>query len=320
MPACHFDDAHIRMMLRKGYSFEDARDYSLMGCVEPQKSGRVHQWTAGGFTQWPICIDMAMHNGVLPSYGDKCWLETGELKDFKTWEDFEGAVKKQLDYLIDVNCRGTSLIEEVFRRETPSPYMSLFMDGCMEKGMDVMDGGAVLYEGPGTIFAGLGTYADSMAAIKKLVYDEKKYTLEELREAMDANWEGFEHIRKDCREAPKYGNDDDYVDLIAKEIVDYTERKMNSYPSLYARQIHGTLSQSFNTPLGEMVGATPDGRAAGQRIAEDFAEDIVGYGQRRNAVYLRRKRHAAQGTEEAGGLPGSHRESRRILRILCGTL
>lgn len=262
MPACHFDDAHIRMMLRKGYSFEDARDYSLMGCVEPQKSGRVHQWTAGGFTQWPICIDMAMHNGVLPSYGDKCWLATGELKDLKTWEDFEGAVKKQLDYLIDVNCRGTALIEEVFRRETPSPYMSLFMDGCMEKGLDVMDGGAVLYEGPGTIFAGLGTYADSMAAVKKLVYDEKKYTLEELREAMDANWEGYEHIRKDCQEAPKYGNDDDYVDLIAKEIVDYTEHKINSYPSLYARQIHGTLSQSFNTPLGEMVGATPDGRAA----------------------------------------------------------
>lgn len=66
MPACHFDDAHIRMMLRKGYSFEDARDYSLMGCVEPQKSGRIHQWTAGGFTQWPICIELALHNAYCP--------------------------------------------------------------------------------------------------------------------------------------------------------------------------------------------------------------------------------------------------------------
>lgn len=262
MPACHFDDAHIKMMLRKGYSFEDARDYSLMGCVEPQKSGRVHQWTAGGFTQWPITIEMAMNKGVLKSYGDKQWLDTGDIDDFKTYEDFEGAVKKQLDYLIDINCRGTVIIEKVFRDVTPTPYMSIFMDGCMENGKDVMAGGAVMYEGPGTIFAGLGTYVDSMAAIKKLVYEDKKYTLALIKEAMDANWKGFEQIHRDCLNAPKYGNDDDYADMIAKEIVDYTEQKMNSYKSLYARQIHGTLSQSFNTPLGGMVGATPDGRAA----------------------------------------------------------
>lgn len=262
MPACHFDDAHIKMMLRKGYSFEDARDYSLMGCVEPQKSGRVHQWTAGGFTQWPITIEMAMNKGVLKSYGDKQWLDTGDINEFKTYEDFEGAVRKQLDNLIDINCRGTVIIENVFRKVTPTPYMSIFMDGCMENGKDVMAGGAVMYEGPGTIFAGLATYVDSMAAIKKLVYEDKKYTLAQIKEAMNANWEGFEDIHRDCLNAPKYGNDDDYADMIAKEIVDYTEKKMNSYKSLYARQIHGTLSQSFNTPLGEMVGATPDGRVA----------------------------------------------------------
>ncbi len=262
MPACHFDDAHIRIMLEKGYSFEDARDYSLMGCVEPQKSGRVHQWTAGGFTQWPVTIDMAMNRGVLKTYGEKQWLDSGDISGFTTYEDFEGAVKKQLDYLIDINCRGTTIIEEVFRDVTPTPYMSIFMDGCMENGKDVMDGGAVMYQGPGTIFAGLATYVDSMAAIKKLVYDDKKYTLTQIKEAMDNNWEGFEMIHKDCLNAPKYGNDNDYVDMIAKEIVDYTEKKMNSYESLYARQIHGTLSQSFNTPLGGMVGATPDGRNA----------------------------------------------------------
>ncbi|WP_312355772.1 pyruvate formate lyase family protein, partial [Aminipila sp.] len=89
-----------------------------------------------------------------------------------------------------------------------------------------------------------------------------KYTLAQIKEAMDANWEGYEQIHRDCLNAPKYGNDDNYADMIAKEIVDYTEAKMNSYKSLYARQIHGTLSQSFNTPLGEMIGATPDGRAA----------------------------------------------------------
>ncbi len=271
MPACHFDDAHIKMMLSKGYSLEDARDYSLMGCVEPQRSGRVHQWTAGGFTQWPITIELAMNKGVLKSYSDKQWLDSGDISDFHTYDDFEAAVKKQLDHLIDTNCRGTFLIEKIFRTKNPTPYMSLFIEGCMEKGKDVMDGGAVLYGGPGTIFAGLATYVDSMAAIKKLVYDDKKYTLAQIKEALDANWEGFDEIHKDCLNAPKYGNDDDYADQIAREIVDYTEHKMNSYKSLYAKQIHGTLSQSFNTPLGEMVGATPDGRCAFSPLSDGMS-------------------------------------------------
>ena len=131
--------------------------------------------------------------------------------------------------------------------------MSLFVDGCMQNGKDVMDGGAVLYEGPGTIFAGLATYADSMAAIKKLVYEEKKYTLQQLKQALDANWEGYDQMRKEFVGAPKYGNDEDYADLIAKDIVDYTERGFNQYKSLYARHIHGTLSQCFNTPRGRMT-------------------------------------------------------------------
>lgn len=262
MPACHFDDAHIKMMLRKGFDFEDARDYCLMGCVEPQKSGRIHQWTAGGFTQWPITLEMALNRGVLKSYGDKRWLDTGDLDSLATYEEFDAAVKQQLDYLIDRNARGTTLIQEIFRDITPTPYMSLFVDGCMQNGKDVTAGGAVLYGGPGTIFAGLGTYVDSMIAIKKLVYDDKKYTLAQIKEALDANWVGYEQIHRDCQNAPKYGNDDDYADLIAADIIDYTEKTINQHKSLYAKQIHGTLSQSFNTPLGEMIGATPNGRLA----------------------------------------------------------
>lgn len=271
MPACHFDDAHIKMMLRKGFDFEDARDYCLMGCVEPQKSGRIHQWTAGGFTQWPITIEFVFNRGILKSYGDKQWLDTGELEALTTYEKFDAAVKRQLDYLIEINARGTVLTQKVFRDVNPTPYMSLFVDGCMQNGKDVTAGGAVLYEGPGTIFAGLGTYVDSMAAIKKLVFDEKKYTLSDIKKALDANWEGYERVRRDCLNAPKYGNDDDYADLIAKDIVDYTEKKMNQHKSLYARQIHGTLSQSFNTPLGAMIGATPNGRIAGAPLSDSMS-------------------------------------------------
>ncbi len=268
MPACHFDDAHIKMMLRKGFDFEDSRDYCLMGCVEPQKSGRIHQWTVGGFTQWPITIEMVFNRGVLKSYGGKQWLDTGDLAALTTYEQFDTAVKRQLDYLLEMNARGTVLTQQVFRDVTPTPYMSLFVDGCMQTGKDVTAGGAVLYEGPGTIFAGLGTYVDSMAAIKKLVYDDKKYTLADIKNALDANWKGYEQIFHDCIYAPKYGNDDNYADLIATDIVDYTEHRINQHKSLYARQIHGTLSQSFNTPLGGMIGATPNGRLSGEPLSD----------------------------------------------------
>jgi formate C-acetyltransferase len=271
MPACHFDDAHIKMMLRKGFDFDDARDYCLMGCVEPQRSGRIHQWTAGGFTQWPIAIEFVFNRGVLKSYGSRQGIDTGELENLATYDDFATAVKKQLDHIIELTAKGTVINQRLVRDMTPSPYMSLFVDGCMQSGKDLTAGGAVLYEGPGTIFAGLGTYADSMAAIKKRVYDEKKYTLMEMKEALDANWQGYEDMHRECLNAPKYGNDDDYADLIAADIIDYTEKKMNLQESLYARMIHGTLSQSFNTPLGEMIEATPNGRLSGAPLSDGMS-------------------------------------------------
>lgn len=268
MPACHFDDTHIKMMLRKGFDFDDARDYCLMGCVEPQRSGRIHQWTAGGFTQWPIAIELSLNRGFLKSHGSTQGIDTGDLSSFETYEQFDAAVKKQLDHILDLNAKGTVIIQKTVKDMRPTPYMSLFVDGCMQTGKDVMAGGAVLYDGPGTIFAGLGTYVDSMAAIKKLVYDTKKYTLTEIKNALDANWEGYEQIRRDCLNAPKYGNDDNYADTIAANIVDYTEKTINQHPSLFARQIHGTLSQSFNTPLGELIGATPNGRLASAPLSD----------------------------------------------------
>lgn len=271
MPACHFDDAHIKMMLRKGFDFEDARDYCLMGCVEPQKSGRIHQWTAGGFTQWPVAIELVFNRGVLPSYGGKVGPDTGDPSLFSSYDEFESAVKRQLDHIMEMTARGTVINQRLVRDMRPTPYMSLFVDGCMQTGKDVTAGGAVLYEGPGTIFAGLGTYADSMAAVKRLVFDEGKYTLGDMRQALKANWQGFEQMRKDCLNAPKYGNDDDYADMIAAGIIDYTEQTINQHKTLYARLIHGTLSQSFNTPLGEMIGATPNGRAAGAPLSDGMS-------------------------------------------------
>ncbi|MEW6696620.1 MAG: choline trimethylamine-lyase [Bacillota bacterium] len=259
-PACHFDDSHIKMMLAKGFSIEDARDYCLMGCVEPQKSGRIYQWTSTGYTQWPIAIEFVFRRGMMKWHGTMQGLDTGDLDSFKTYEEFDTAVKKQIEHIIRLSAIGTLVSQRIHRDLVPKPLMSLLVEGCMEKGTDVTNGGALVNFGPGLIFSGLGTYADSMAAIKKLVFDEKKYTLKQMRDALDANFAGYETLRTDCLNAPKYGNDDDYVDEIASDLVTWTERVHNNFKMLYSHFSHGTLSISNNTPIGEITGASANGR------------------------------------------------------------
>ena len=259
-PACHFDDAHIKMMLLKGFGIEDARDYCLMGCVEPQKSGRIYQWTSTGYTQWPIAIEFVLNRGVMKSHGTKQGLDTGDLDNIRTYEEFDAACKKQIEHIIRLSAIGTVVSQRIHRDMIPKPLMSLLVEGCMEKGTDVTNGGALINYGPGLIFSGLGTYADSMAAIKKLVFEEKKYTLCQMRDALAANFAGFDTLRTDCLNAPKYGNDDDYADDIASDIITWTERTHNQFKMLYSHFSHGTLSISNNTPIGEITGASANGR------------------------------------------------------------
>ena len=261
-PACHFDDTHIKMMLAKGVSVEDARDYCLMGCVEPQKSGRLYQWTSTAYTQWPICIELALNHGVPLWYGKKVCPDLGGLDAYKTYEQFEEAVKEQIRYVTKWSSVATVITQRVHRDLAPKPLMSVMYEGCMESGKDVSAGGAMYNFGPGVVWSGLATYADSMAAIKKLVFDEKKYTLEELNRALKADFIGYDQIRTDCLNAPKYGNDDDYADLIAAELIHFTEAEHRQYKTLFSELCHGTLSISNNTPLGQLTGASANGRKA----------------------------------------------------------
>jgi len=132
----------------------------------------------------------------------------------------------------------------------------------MENGRDVSAGGAMYNFGPGVVWTGMASYADSMAAIKKLVFDDKKYTLSQLNEALLSDFEGYEQTLKDCLAAPKYGNDDDYADLIAADILQFTETEHRKHRTLYSTLSHGTLSISNNTPFGQLTAASANGRKA----------------------------------------------------------
>ncbi|WP_211827747.1 choline trimethylamine-lyase [Kistimonas asteriae] len=270
-PACHFDDSHIKMMLRKGFDFEDARDYCMMGCVEPQKSGRIYQWTSTGYTQWPIVFEFILNRGRMTLYNSVQGIDTGSLDSFKTFEDFEQAVKVQIAHIVKLSAIGTVISQRVHRDVAPKPLMSLFVEGCMESGKDVAGGGAVINHGPGLIFSGLATYADSMAAIKKLVFEDRKYTLAQLRDALEANFVGYEQLHRDCINAPKYGNDDPYADEFAREVTEWTEKECRKYQMLYSTMSHGTLSISNNTPIGELTSATPNGRLAWMPLSDGIS-------------------------------------------------
>ncbi|WP_353893510.1 choline trimethylamine-lyase [Proteinivorax hydrogeniformans] len=270
-PACHFDDVHIKMMLAKGVSIEDARDYCLMGCVEPQKSGRLYQWTSTAYTQWPIAIELAMNNGVPQWYGKKVTPDFGDVDQYKTYEEFDNAVKEQIKYITKLTSVATVISQRVHRDLAPKPLMSIMYEGCMENGKDVSSGGAMYNFGPGVVWSGLATYVDSMAAIKKLVFDEKKYTLKQLNEALKADFAGCEQLRNDCLKAPKYGNDEDYADLIAADLVNFTETEHRKFRTLYSVLCHGTLSISNNTPFGQLTGATANGRKAWAPLSDGIS-------------------------------------------------
>ena len=145
---------------------EDARDYCMMGCVEPQKAGRLYQWTSTAYTQWPVCIELTLNHGKTMWYGKQVCPDMGPLSQYKTYEQFEAAVKEEIKYVTKLTSVATVITQRLHRDMAPKPLMSIMYEGCMENGRDVSAGGAMYNFGPGVVWSGLATYADSMAAIK----------------------------------------------------------------------------------------------------------------------------------------------------------
>lgn len=269
-PACHFDDAHIKMMLRKGFDYEDARDYCLMGCVEPQRSGRIYQWTSVGYTTFTCAIELALNNGKTAS-GAQVGPQTGELTTLTTYEAFETAVRQQLSHIVRQAARATLLVQKLHKRLAPKPFISCLVEGCMEQGRDVMHGGAMINNGPGLIWTGMADYANAMMAMRELVYREKTVTPQQMGQALRDNFAGHEALLTACLNVAKFGNDVEEVDLIARDLIRFIENEHRQYQMLYGPFTHGTLSISNNTPFGLATGALPSGRLAGMPLADGIS-------------------------------------------------
>ena len=262
MPAIYHDDAGIRMLLNKGVPLSEAWDWTPCGCVETNLSGRMKQYTDMADMNMGGIIDMALNDGVSCKTGKRVSVSTGDPADFKTFDDFYEAVKAHIRYFVDVVASGNQLLDYLSMNYRPVPALSLSFPHCIESATDYSMGGAKYNCGGGVITVGQADIINSLAAVKYLVYDEKKVTMTELCEALDANFEGYEDIQKMCLEAPKYGNDDERADFIVGETFTYVIDQFEKYDTKFGKMTTGMLPVSGNTPIGQWVGALPSGRKA----------------------------------------------------------
>jgi choline trimethylamine-lyase len=279
-PAIHFDDVTIKMLLSLGVSLEDARDYCIAGCVEPSVSGVFYRWTEVCYANFPSAVEFALTNGVQVVSGKKLGIDTGDPAEFKTFQEFEYAVKAQLKNLINVAAVATHVAQEIHRDVLPKPLASSLMTPCVETGVRLMKGGAKYNSGPGLIFAGTADYADSMAAVKKVVFEDGRVSMPELCRVLADNFDGHDRVHQWLKEAPKYGNGDTYVDDFAKDIIDFTSLELQKQKTMYAHMALGTLPVSSHVPQGLSIGPLPSGRKSKTPLADGISpgqgNDVLG--------------------------------------------
>ena len=192
LPAYYNDEVIIPSLLNRGLTLEDARDYNIIGCVEPQKAGKTEGWHDAAFFNMCRPLELVFSNGI--DKGELISVQTGHVKDMTTFKEFYDAYKKQMDYQISLLVNADNAIDVAHAARCPLPYLSSMVDDCIKRGRSVQEGGAV-YNFTGPQGFGIANMADSLYAIKRLVFDEKKLTLTEYKKALSLNYgKGFDKI------------------------------------------------------------------------------------------------------------------------------
>lgn len=265
------DDIAIPVLMSTGVPLREARDYSISGCVEavpPHCNGM----TNAAMSNIAKALELALHDGVCQLSGKQIGPKTGNPKDFKGIDDIIKAFTEQVSAYVKEMITALNVIERVHAKYYPLPYFSLLMDDCLEKGVDVTDGGAKYnYTGPQAV--GFADVANSLAAIKKLVFEEKKISMAELIEAIDSNFKNREKLRQILiNKSPKWGNDDDYVDDLACEVAKIYCNEVSKYKNTRGGTYRpGIYSVSANVPLGLHVAALPNGKFSKMPLADGIS-------------------------------------------------
>lgn len=268
-PALMNDEVNIPALHRHGYTIEDSRDYCMVGCIENFIQGKQPPWSDGRYNS-PKFMELALNNGRCMMTGVQMGPKTGEPSEFDTMDKFIAAVKKQMEFgAAEYMARFRNENDRYNRVHYTQPFLSCFCRCCIERGLDINDGGALYPSVHGAGCMGIGTFADSLAAIEEVVYNKKAVTLTELRDALLANFEGYDELRQMLLAAPKYGNDSDFVDKYAVWFVDVHDEIFSKYRTPDGGAIYTAIASNVsNIPAGAEIAATPDGRLRGEPISD----------------------------------------------------
>ena len=276
-PGFFNDEAAMRMSLGKGCTMEEARDWTIVGCIQPGPGGGTTDGSPdAGYVNAPKVLELVLHNGVDPATGDLMGLQTGDPRDFRNIDELKDAVKKQLLYFYDKIRVGYNMMQPYHAMRYPVIFASMVTKGCVESGRSVQQGGAK-YSTAGMFVTGAANLADSLVAIEKCVFEDRDLSMDELIRVLDKNFEGEERTRQLLINKPaKFGNDDEHVDAVYKEMMQFIASNVQSWhDSRGGYYSFSNLSQTVNVSHGAVCGATPDGRLAGEAFC-DNASPMMG--------------------------------------------
>jgi len=276
MPAFIGDKSYMAFLQKNGVPVETSRNYSMCGCLDVALPGNSR---IGPYPMFIVSmvLEITLNNGIFKKTGKQLGPKTGDPTTFKTFDDFFKAFKTQFAYFSGLNAEYNNIFTRANAELFPDPVRTALTEDGIKIGKSLLERTYLLENLAVLNNVGMMNVADSLTAIKKVVYDDKKYTMKEMKAALDANWVGYEQMQKECLSAPKYGNDDDYADSIAAELYKSLAEIAASLPTVVGG-VHkpSAISISSQWPGGLQTGATPEGRAAGACLADGSMSPVRG--------------------------------------------
>lgn len=277
MPQFFNDEAVIKSMMELGIEEKDARDYAIVGCVELTTQGNNLGWSDAAMFNLNKVLELTLHNGICLLTNQKLGLDLGNVTTYRTFEELETAFATQIQYFVDKMIAACEVVEKAHQECLPTPFLSGVIQNCMEKGQDVTAGGAK-YNLSGIQMIQVANLADSLASLKQLLFDEQKIRKEEMLKALQDNYEGHEITKAMIDNlVPKYGNDVAWVDELGAKWARFFRKQLQDKVNYRGGKYHtGMYTVSAHVPMGENVGASPDGRFSTTPLADGGMSPVYG--------------------------------------------
>ncbi len=267
-PSVFNPDTYTKELVRQGKTQEDANEGGCSGCIEVGAFGK-EAYILTGYLNTPKILEITLNNGIDPMTGKKLGLETGDPRTFTSYEQLYNAYHQQMVYFVNLKLAVNNYIERMFSLYAPATFLSLFIDDCITRGRDYYSGGA-RYNTTYIQCTGLGTITDCLATLKKHVFEDKKFTMDELLESVSKNFEGNEKMRQFIlNRTPFFGNDDDYADSIAVKVYNDLVEAIEGHPNTRGGKTQlNMLSTTCHNYFGSVCGASVNGRLAHFAISD----------------------------------------------------